>query len=255
MKITGKWIIINYVMAKRREAFRRAVLGVIEMLELQHPYISVDVHGKASYGGGQQFSANPMIRRSGCGIIAATDLLLYLNARHLHGSVDFFDGLLETEPIPFPAYTTCISRMNQRYFPMIPYAGINGLMLMDGVRRFLHEQRMPYSARWCFSPGNLWSRTETMLRQDIPVVMSVGPNFPKIWGKRRVRFYIKTGDKSYTPSAGAKQHYFTVTGMDESWLCISSWGRLYYINRRDFEEYIHRHSLSFVSNVLLVERK
>ena len=43
--------------------------------------------------------------------------------------------------------------------------------------------------------------------------------------------------------------------MDEDWLRISSWGRLYYINRQDFEEYIHRYSLSFVSNVLLVERK
>ena len=228
---------------------------VIDMLELQHPYISVDVHGKNSYGGGQQFSDNPMIRRCGCGIIAANDLLLYLSSWQMQGSVAFFDSLPETRPIPLPAYTTCISRMNQRYFPMIPYAGINGLMLMAGVRRFLQEQQMPYSARWCFSPGSLWQRTEKMLRQDIPVIMSVGPNFPQIWGKRRVRFYIQSGPDSFTPAAGARQHYFTVTGMDEDWLRISSWGQLYYINRQDFEEYIHRYSLSFVSNVLLVERK
>ena len=225
------------------------------MLELQHPYISVDIHGKLSYGGGQQYSNDPMIRRCGCGIIAATDLLLYLSAWHPHGAIAYFDELLESRPISFPSYTRCISRIHQRYFPMIPYAGINGLMLMAGVQRFLHEQKMPYSARWCFSPGSLWSRTETMLRQDIPVVMSVGPNFPQIWGSRRVGFYIKTGDGSFIPSAGAKQHYFTVTGMDKDWLRISSWGRQYYIFRKDFEEYVHRYSLSFVSNVLLVEEK
>ena len=225
------------------------------MLELQHPYISVDLHGKPSYGGGQQFSSDPMIRRCGCGIIAATDLLLYLSAWHPQGAADYFDGLLDSWPIPFPAYTTCISRMNQRYFPMIPYAGINGLMLMAGVQRFFHEQEMPYSARWCFLPGSLWSRTESMLWLDIPVVMSVGPNFPQIWGNRRVSFYMKTGDGGFHPAGGAKQHYFTVTGMDRDWLRISSWGRLYYINRQDFEEYLHRYSLSFVSNVLLVERK
>ena len=89
-----------------------------------------------------------------------------------------------------------------------------------------------------------------MLRQDIPVIMSVGPNFPKLWGKRRVRFYVRIEGRGYIPAAAAKQHYFTVTGMDEDWLQISSWGRLYYLNRREFEEYTRRYSLDFVSNIL-----
>lgn len=224
------------------------------MLELQHPYISVDVHGKLSYGGGQQFSPDPMVRRCGCGIIAATDLLLYLSKWRARGAVDFFDGLLDG-PIPFPAYTACISRMNRRYFPMIPYSGINGLMLMAGMQRFFREQQMPYSARWCFSPGKLWTRTEDMLRRDIPVIMSVGPNFPKIWGNRRVRFYVRSVEGGFIPAAAARQHYFTVTGMDADWLQISSWGRLYYLNRREFADYIRHDSLDFVSNVLLVKQR
>ena len=93
-----------------------------------------------------------------------------------------------------------------------------------------------------------------MLRQDIPVIMSVGPNFPQIWGKRRVRFYVQSGPDGFTPAAGARQHYFTVTGMDENWLRISSWGRLYYLNRREFEEYVHQYSTGFASNILLVEK-
>ena len=195
-----------------------------------------------------------MVRRCGCGIIAATDLLLYLSKWRAHGAVDFFDGLLDG-PIPFPAYTACISRMNRRYFPMIPYSGINGLMLMAGMQRFFREQQMPYSARWCFSPGKLWTRTEDMLRRDIPVIMSVGPNFPKIWGNRRVRFYVRSVEGGFIPAAAARQHYFTVTGMDADWLQISSWGRLYYLNRREFADYIRHDSLDFVSNVLLVKQR
>jgi len=225
------------------------------MTELKHPYISVDIHGRNSYGGGQQFSESAMIRRCGCGIIAATDLLLYLSRWHRFGASDYFAGLLAEPPLPFYAYTACLRRISKKYFPMIPYAGINGLMLMSGMERFFRDHGMPYTARWCFLSVPMWDRMSEMLRQDIPVIMSVGPNFPIIWGNRRVRFYIKTIDGAYIPAAGAKAHYFTVTGMDEDWLRISSWGRLYYLNRNEFQEYASRYSLGFTSNILLVEKK
>ena len=225
------------------------------MIELQHPYISVKYPGMASYGGGQQFSADPMLRRCGCGIIAATDLLLYLSCWHAFGAVDYFAGLLSEEVIPSPSYHACIQRMNRKYFPMIPYGGINGLMLMAGVQRFFHDHGMPYNARWCFLSDKLWKRMENMLRQDIPVILSVGPNFPVIWGDERVSLYRKTEDERYLPGPGAKSHFVTVTGMDAGWLRVSSWGRIYYLNRKEFEAYTHQHSLRFVSNILLVERK
>jgi len=231
------------------------IIAVIFMTELRHPYIAVDVRGHASYGGGQQFSENAMVQRCGCGIIAATDLLLYLSRWHPYGAADYFAGMLYDPLIPFPAYSSCILRISRRYFPMIPYAGINGIMLMTGMQRFFREHGMPYSARWCFASSRLWERISDMLQEDIPVVMSVGPNFPVIWGDKRVRFYCKTAGGVYTPGPAAKSHYFTVTGMDEEWLRISSWGRLYYLKRNEFIEYMRRYSLGFTSNILLIERK
>lgn len=228
---------------------------VITMLSIQHPYISIALPGGRSYGGGQQFSQNAMIRRCGCGVIAATDLLLYLSRWHPYGAVDFFAGLLHEDALPYHAYIDCIQVLNRRYFPMIPYAGINGLMLMAGMQRFFHEHGMPYTARWCFDPGSMWKRMENMLSQDIPVIMSVGPNFPIIWGDKRVRFYVQGSNGSYTPVSGAKAHYFTVTGMDDAWLCISSWGRRYFLNRQEFSEYTRRYSTAFASNILFVEQK
>ena len=228
----------------------------MNMIALQHPYISVALSGRAiSYGGGQQFSDNHMVTRCGCGIIAAADLLLYLTRWHPHGAVDYFAGLLGDMPIPLPVYDRCIQNLSRAYFPMIPYAGINGVMLMAGMQLFFRKHGMPYAARWCFAPGQIWERIEIMLRADIPVIMSVGPNFPLIWGDRKVCFYAKSPADHYIPVSGAKAHYFTVTGLDGAWLRISSWGRLYYLMRDEFEAYMRRDSISFTSNVLLIERK
>ena len=163
------------------------------MLSIQHPYISVAVYGGASYGGGQQFSENAMIRRCGCGIVAATDLLLYLSRWHMTERVPLFDGLPLDAPVPFPVYTGLLSKMNRRYLPMIPYAGINGVMLMLGVQRFFHDYKMPFTARWCFAQSRLWERIEAMLMEDLPVIMAVGPNFPFIWGDKRAAFYRMQG--------------------------------------------------------------
>ena len=225
------------------------------MIGLQHPYISVALSSGASFGGGQQFSPNAMVRRCGCGIVAATDLLLYLSKYHLQEPLAPFAALLREDPLPFSAYNDCILWMNRHYFPMIPYAGINGVMLMAGMELFFHRHGMPYTACWCFAPGKLWNRIEEMLREDIPVVMSVGPNFPLIWGDRRVRFFVRNPAGDYIPASGARAHYFTVTGLDADWLRISSWGRQYYLKREEFAEYVRRYSLGVTSNVLLIEQK
>lgn len=225
------------------------------MIGLQHPYISVALRSGTSYGGGQQLSKNAMIRRCGCGVIAAADLLLYLSRFHPHGAVDYFAGLLEDRPIPLPIYDRCIQNLNRGYFPMIPCAGINGVMLMAGMELFFRRHGMPYTARWCFLPGLMWVRVEEMLRADLPIIMSVGPNFPLIWGDRRVRFFVRSPDGRLIPSSGAKSHFFTVTGMDDNWLRISSWGRCYYLNRQEFEEYALRYSTTFACNILLIEQK
>ena len=225
------------------------------MIGLQHPYISAALSGGTSYGGGQQHSPNAMLRRCGCGVVAAADLLLYLTRWHPFGAVDYFAAMLQDSPIPMSVYNSCIQNLSRTYFPMIPYGGINGLMLMTGMQLFFRRHGMPYSARWCVLQETLWERIEAMLLDDIPVIMCVGPNFPVIWGDRRVRFFVQRSDGSYAPVNAVKAHFFTVTGIDRECLRISSWGRLYYLNRQEFEDYVRRYSTSFASNILLVEQK
>ena len=224
------------------------------MLSLRHPYVSIHLDNLDTYGGGQQHSRNTMVQRCGCGIIAATDTLLYLSRYHMGFMPLPFRSLEKEKVFPSPLYDACILDMRRRFFRLIPYAGINGLMLMRGMERFFNKYHMPFSARWCFTRSGMWEKIEQMLHNDIPVIMSVGPNFPVVWGKERTSFYGPTpnGLRAVT---GAKAHYFTVTGMDENWLRISSWGRLYYLKREEFEEYMRRYSISFTSNILLTEQK
>lgn len=225
------------------------------MLSLRHPFISIHHDGHDTYGGGQQHSRNTMVNKCGCGIIAATDTLLYLCRYHTGVMPPPFRQLDNPGPLPSPLYDDCILEMRHSFFPLIPYLGINGLMLMNGMERFFWKYHMPFSARWCFTRSGMWEKMEQMLLADIPVIMSVGPNFPVLWGKERTCFYVRTSSGSYHPASGARAHYYTVTGMDETWLRISSWGRLYYLNRAEFEQYVNRHSAGFISNILYIERK
>ncbi len=225
------------------------------MLRLRHPYISIISDGLLSYGGNQQSSENAMIGKCGCGIIAATDTLLYLCRYHLREPVPALRGLADSFPMPARQYYDCISAMRRKYFPLIPHAGINGLMLMTGMEKFFRENEMPYRARWSMRRSDMWKKMESMLREDIPVIMSVGPNFPLFWGNHRAFFYQRGPDGELRPAARVKAHYFTVTGMDENWLKISSWGKRYYLNRREFERYVKEHSAGFVSNILYITKK
>ena len=211
------------------------------MLGLQRDYVRVNCSGRISYGGSQMWSPNKTVRICGCGPVAVLDTLLYL--RHQQG-----------EPISQEEYNKELERLSRRYMPLVPPFGANGLLLAAGMNMLLREYKLPYRAFWAVSGRKFWTRMEELLRQDLPVVFSVGPNFPALWQKHRLTFYGKLPDGSYVPQSSAKSHYITATGMDEEWLRISSWGQEYYIKRSEYDEYVRRYSTSIVSNILMLRR-
>ena len=151
-------------------------------------------------------------------------------------------------------YNRMLEEMSKRYFPLVRPFGINGLLLAAGMNRLLRRYRLPYRAFWAISGRKFWSRVEELLCQDLPVIFSVGPNFPAVWQKHRLTFYRKTAEGLYIPASSAKSHYITATGIDSEWLRISSWGTEYYINRKEYDEYIRKYSTAIVSNILMLRR-
>lgn len=212
------------------------------MIELKKPYVRVTRGTGLSYGGSQMWSASETVRVCGCGPVAVLDTILYLTGR-------------QDQPISEEEYNRQLVLLSRRYFPLVKPFGINGLLLALGMNRLLRKYDLPYRAFWAVSGEKIWDRIRELLEQDIPAILSVGPNFPAVWGKERLCFYSQKSDGSFFPSCTAQAHYVCVTGMDEDWLRISSWGRAYFIRRSEYDEYVRKHSASLVSNVLMLQKK
>ena len=211
------------------------------MLSLNRKYIQVERNGRLSYGGSQMWSPNKTIRVCGCGPVAVLDTVLYLSGRQSGG-------------MSMEDYNRELAALCRSYFPLIRPVGINGVLLALGMNRLLRKYKLPYRAVWAVSAGKFWPRLESLLSQDIPVIFSVGPNFPALWKKHRLSLYRRRPDGSYFAASSAVAHYITATGFDGTWLRVSSWGGEYYINRAEYDEYIRRHSASLVSNMLMLRR-
>ena len=218
-------------------------------IELQHPYITVQTSFGLSYGGNQGWSKGNL-RRCGCAVVAGLDLMLYLCRWHDVPDAPKLKTLIENDPIPQEDYLQALRYMTANYLPMIPRFGINGLMLAGGVNLFFLKNKMPYRAYWGLTGRNYFHAVETMLSADIPVLLSVGQNFPIIWGREKLAFYRQGPDASYIRTTQTKAHMVTVTGMDDEWLQIASWGKRYFIRRCEYMAYIRENSSYFASNIL-----
>lgn len=192
------------------------------------------------------------MRGYGCGVIAAADLLLYLSRCHEGCAREPFPAEVE---LSFPVYRHLADMMNRRFLPIIPGHGINGLGLALGLNGCFVRYKLPFTASWRVSHGKLWSGIEDMLARDIPVILAVGPNFPLVWQKHMLPLYTKNHLGAYIRVGSVKSHYVTVTGMDERWLRVSSWGQCYYIDRREYMLYVKAHSSTIVSNFLYIKEK
>lgn len=208
------------------------------MIGLTYPYLQVSDGVRMSYGGSQMRSDSAVIRKCGCGPVAALDTLWYLKHRG------------QTEAVTLTEYNAMLSDICCRYFPLVPPCGINGIAFTVGMNRLFNAQALPYQASWMLSGSRLWERSAEMLSRDIPVILSVGPNFPAFWQNNRLPFYIKSTAEGYRRAAATKGHFVTATGIDSDWVRISSWGCKYYINRAEYEHYTRKNSLYIFSNLL-----
>lgn len=216
---------------------------------LKNEYISVEKEGIFSYGGNQQWSEDPVIRRCGCGVIGSLDLLLYLGRYHCPaGKQPAAAG-----PVPLREYDRLCTGLSRRYLPLLPPLGTNGVALACGLNLIFRKYRLPFRASWQLSEKRLFQTVENMMDRDIPALISIGANFPLIWQKNKVNFYVKDRTGTMRKAASAKAHFITVTGMDDVWLRISSWGREYYISKAEYTHYVNKHSSGFLNNVLYVE--
>lgn len=225
------------------------------MLTLKHPYIAVEKDGIISYGGSQSWSDGKVMQRCGCGVIGSMDLLIYLSRYHEECRNEDFPDELLWDVIREEVYDNYSHRWSRRYMPLMPPVGMNGLTLVLGLNLLFRRYKMPMSARWGVRRSELWTSIEKMLSEDIPVILSIGPNFPRVWQKSKAVLYEKHHDDHPHMAASTHSHFLTVTGIDDEWLLVSSWGRRFYISRKEYEEYVSQHSNGILSSIVYITKK
>ena len=208
------------------------------MPELKRPYPCVQYGEMGSCGGDQNWFADENFRRCGCGVIACADTLLYLRGRTALSREEYIN------------YVNSL----RKYFPLIPHRGIDGVRLAIGMNLCLRREGLALRAGWSASGRRFWDRLAAMLADDLPVVLSVGPNFPRVWGTETLALYRKTEDGGYVGAERTRAHFLTATGLDGERIRVSSWGQELYIERADYERYMRVNSTALLTNLLQLRR-
>lgn len=153
-------------------------------IHLKHNYIDVATKGGYHFYGGSQLLFDDMIRRCGCSLIAAADVILYIRGRR--------------KPIELDDYKTYVEKLSPA-FPYIPYKGIPGFVLAMYLNVYFRMCRLDYHAHFgglgslsayikglrCRLGGKnrisdiLSSCTGRHIREaladDLPVILCIGP--------------------------------------------------------------------------------
>ena len=205
-------------------------------ISLTRKYPSILLDNSSSYGGNQHWLGSKTLQGWGCGLIAVSDILLYL---------------MRIDDITHEEYIRFVNSI-KKYFPMIPKFGINGLHLAFGLNLCLRHFHLPYKCFWGISKKKFSTRFQTMLKKNIPVLLSIGPSIIKFRKKNKLTLYERKSDETYIPSTSTKDHYVVATGIEDDYISISSWGKKYYINLNEYERYIKRSSNWIFSNIMYI---
>ncbi len=268
-------------------------------VELKNPnYVPVIKDSKTFYGGSQMwFPADDwkrkdyVIHQYGCGTIATADLFLYLALQNSGlKTPDAEIAIRGKSMITDENYDQYIHFINDHYTKTHRVIAVLGTKVASSINAYSKAYGLGLQASWRFhlSYYDMLGIMEEMLLQDIPVILSIGPNMPNLWGKKGIPFYelrkieFRIKDKqskdANTASSDKKDdnvkkayyynlvypkinsHFVTVTGIirddlaSRYMLRISSWGKQYYINYEEYRHYVESTSGRFTSSIVQIKK-
>lgn len=213
----------------------------ISMITLSHDFITVKSQTSNLYGGAQQHCKQKHMQGYGCGTIGCANVIFY-DAHKVSGNLT----------IDEEEYLSKVDYLRKRFLFVIPKFGMNGIFMALGLNAYYLTHGVNKRAWWGCLHKNVYKHIERMLKDDEPVVLSIGPNFPNlIFGKKGVKLYTKNNEK-FIYAVSTHAHYVTVTGIDDEWMQVSSWGTKYYVNRKEYTEYVKRSSTALFSSILII---
>lgn len=240
-------------------------------INLKDPsYVKMKDGACVSYGGSQMWLApdgsNRGSRRlagGGCGLVAMADFLLYWSRQNRDLCPGSIEPLLENAEPDKERYLRYLRILDRKYLPVFPSVGVNGFQLALAMNLFFLREKLPLRASWkCFlSSRRMLECMTEMLQNDFPVIFSVGPNTPWVFGKKEIGMYRQGDGGSLKKVGQVSRHYVMLTGIvrgpeeGQTLLKISSWGRPYYLDYAEYREYVRKTGGSITSSMIYIRKK
>lgn len=257
------------------------------IIQLSDPnYVPVIKDSKTYYGGSQMwfpeehwYSKDYVLHNYGCGTIATADMFLYLALQNKSlQSPETEIALKGTKQIKYENYDPYIRKINNEYTKTRHVIAVLGTKIASAINSYSKNYGLGLKANWklALTYYDMLDIIQEMLEQDIPVILSIGPNTPNVWGKKGIPFYERKeieiqlsedasteGSKPYyykVVQQSVNSHYVTVTAIvkddvaGQIMLRISSWGKQYYINYEEYRNYVESTSGVMTSSIVQVKK-
>lgn len=229
-------------------------------------FIRVQAETGVSYGGDQNWfraKGKKKLADYGCGMVSVSDVILHMVKHRKFTVREKYKQLHKVRQqviINKEDYLNYLESMSRKFFPVFAWAkGTWGPALAVGFNIFAMLNRISYRAKWGVPRARMKASIEEMVGNDIPVMFSVGANFPLLWKKDGVMLYVHGRNGEFHKHGSTGRHYMTITGYFEDdsgqWLKVSSWGREFYIQWNEYEEFVKKKSCMVFSNILYIYHK
>ncbi len=170
------------------------------IIDLVHKdYVPVIKDSIVYYGGSQMwfpekkwFSRDYILHNYGCGTIATADLFLYLAIHNEAYRNPLTEAVLQgTESAYYTDYLEYIRKIDGYYTKTKRFVAVLGPYVATAINDYSRMFHLNYRAKWKWSLTyyDMLEAMEEMLYLDIPVILSIGPNTPNLWGKKGISFY------------------------------------------------------------------
>lgn len=228
---------------------------------LNKNYIRIKNMNTISYGGNQSWCKTRKLQKAGCGVIALADITIYLAEQNPGMMTDAIrkinkpNGLYNKND-----YLEYVRWFYKHYVVYLMHNGMTGISLMNTLNRYFIVNDIGLRARWklFLSDDAMMKEIKHMIKRNRPVILSVGPNTPNVFGKEGVNLYVaKEGRLLNSMKKDVKKHFVVVTGIEEicgkDYLVVSSWGKEYYINYEEYRDYVNHLGGRMTSSILSIK--
>lgn len=250
------------------------VLDIITDLQIQisikkdFPRIVVSAR-ETTLGGSQEFFSkdgeeqDQIKRAMGCGIVSLCDSFLYFGEKRNQSVMPELQTMLsekkEQENHSKDSYIKYYNVIYKLAGGVSKRNGMSGFKLARVYNRIAKKEGISLGAHWHVGYRNFLAKITEMLKQDIPVVLSI----PVVLGKKKgFPMLVKKTEKSgivLRERTKAKAHFVTVVGIAQkegkAYLQISSWGREYFLDAEEYIKFGRRQFLGFLTGNILCVKK